>query len=307
MARAKRYLAWPACLLIAMAAQADGERRTLNDGNLVLYDIPPIPAEIAETLNRYQHVRSASFLDWNAGSDALYVSTRFADVPQIHVVAQPGGMRRQLTFLDEPVGSVVRRPGSNDLTFTMDAGGSEFTQIFRLDGDDGSITLQSDGESRNGALLWDRDGTRLAFQSTRRDGRANDIWIMDADDPDSAGIALAADDGSWWGPADFSADGSQLLLRNYRSITDSRAVLIDLATGEQRRVDGGEERASTNYPAGFSEDGNGIFFITDQFGEFNRLAYRDLDADADTEVITGSIELRSVRPSVRPRNRPSYM
>jgi Tol biopolymer transport system component len=172
----------------------------------------------------------------------------------------------------------------------MDAGGSEFAQIFTLSGDDGSITMQSDGESRNSALLWDREGNRLAFQSTRRDGRANDVWIMDADAPQSAGIALAADDGSWWGPVDFSADGNRLLLNNYHSIADSRGFMLDLATGERRRVDGAGERASTNELLGFSNDGKGVFFITSQYGEFNRLAYRGLADGADTEVITGDID-----------------
>ncbi len=279
-----------AAMLVTTTALAESDRRTLNNGNLVLHDIPEIPAEIADSLSRYQNVRSGSFLDWHENSEALYISTRFGDVTQIHLVSQPAGMRRQLTFLDEPVREVVRRPGTSDLSFTMDIGGSEFTQIFTLDGGSGDIRLQSDGESRNGTLMWDRSGDRLAFQSTRRDGQANDIWIMQADAPDSAGIALEATDGSWWGPADFNADGTKLLLTNYHSISDSRAVLLDPATGEQRRVDGGEERKSTNRPLGFSDDGQGMFFITDQFGEFNRLAYRSLAIDAETEVITGDID-----------------
>ncbi|MEM7612084.1 MAG: alpha/beta fold hydrolase [Pseudomonadota bacterium] len=282
-------LAVTAVLCSTTVLAADVNERTLNDGQLLLYDIPEIPASVAADLNRFQNTRSASFQAWSEDSKRVFVTTRFGDVSQIHRVDQPGGARRQLTFLDEPVGGVARRPGSNDLAFLMDAGGSEFAQIFLLDAKTGDVRMLSDGESRNSVLLWDRDGERLAFQSTRRDGRANDIWIMQGDSPDSAGIALASTDGSWWGPSDFNRAGDKLLLTNYHSITDSRAILLDLTTGQQRRVDGGEERASTNVPIGFNADGSGFYFITDQFGEFNTLAYRDLADDAQTVVVTEDI------------------
>ena len=45
------------------------------------------------------------------------------------------------------------------MVFTMDAGGSEFSQIFLMDpaGTDDAVML-TDGESRNGAVVWDRRG-----------------------------------------------------------------------------------------------------------------------------------------------------
>ena len=54
---------WGALLLVVLATPvyADVERRTLNDGNLVLEDIPQIPAEVVNDLNRYQNIRAASF------------------------------------------------------------------------------------------------------------------------------------------------------------------------------------------------------------------------------------------------------
>ncbi|MGB5346441.1 MAG: hypothetical protein WBN23_09780, partial [Woeseia sp.] len=189
-------------LLSAVAAFAQ-QRTTLNDGNLVLEDIPAIPREVSDDLNRFQNVRSASVIDWTQDGKSLYITTRFAEVNQIHRVAMPGGARHQLTFFDEPVGGVERQPKSNLLTFTQDAGGSEFAQIFTLDPATGNANMLTDGESRNGAVEWNRDGTRLAYQSTRRNGASNDIWIMDAGEPSSAQVVLESPDGSWWGPAEF--------------------------------------------------------------------------------------------------------
>src|SRR5690606_8616544 len=114
-------------LVLAGFAGAEPERTEANDGNLLMEDVPAIPASIVEDLNRYQNVRSARFLDWaldTAGAvDGIYVATRFADVDQVHRVDRPGGARRQLTWFDDPVGEVRRRPGGRDLVFTRDAGG----------------------------------------------------------------------------------------------------------------------------------------------------------------------------------------
>ena len=47
-----------------LAAQADVVRTEANNGNLVMEDVPEIPASVVRDLNRYQNVRSAGFSDW---------------------------------------------------------------------------------------------------------------------------------------------------------------------------------------------------------------------------------------------------
>jgi dipeptidyl aminopeptidase/acylaminoacyl peptidase len=268
---------------------ADIQRIEANNGNLIMEDIPPIPVEIVEGLNRFQNVRSANFRDWAADGSGMYVSTRFGDVSQIHRVDKPGGARHQITFYNEPVGGISRQPGGSKVIFTRDAGGSEFTQIFLLDPLDGVTTMLTDGESRNGATLWDREGRRVAYQSTGRNGASNDVWLMDPDDPDSAEIVLESPDGTWWGPADFSENGSKLLIENYVSIADSRVHLLDLDSQEVTMLAGGDESPSANLPLAFDDKNGGFWFITDQGGEFMQLAWQPMQPDADIEIITTDI------------------
>jgi dipeptidyl aminopeptidase/acylaminoacyl peptidase len=270
-------------------AAADVETRTANNGNLIMENVPEIPAELVASLNRYQNVRSALFAGWTGDGDGIFVKTRFGDVTQIHRVDAPGGARQQLTFDDEPVGSIQRQPGASNLIFTRDAGGSEFSQIFLFDPDAGQQTMLTDGESRNGAAVWDRAGRHIAFQSTRRNGAANDIWVMDPASPGEAAIALASKDGSWWGPAEFSASGSKVLLRNYVSIADSRVHILDLDSGVAEVLAGGDSNISSNNPIAFDDEADGYWLITDQGGEFNQLAWQPLDPDASAEIVTGDI------------------
>ena len=275
--------------LLPIAALGDVDRRTLNDGNLVLEDIPEIPIEVVNELNRYQNIRAASFRAFTPDGESIFVSTRFGDVDSLHRVDMPGGARNQITFYREPVGGVTRRPGSSELYFTRDAGGNEFAQIFRFDPATGNAHMITDGESRNGAVVWDRRGTRMAYQSTRRNGRSNDVWVMDPADAATAKVALESPDGSWWGPAEFSASGSKLLLTNYVSITDSRVHLLDLDSGDSTLLAGGGDSTSTNIPVAFDDASDGLWLITDQGGEFNQLAWQSAEPGARPEVVSGDI------------------
>ncbi len=276
--------------LAASAFAATVTRTETNNGNLVMEDVPPIPAEIVDSLNRYQNVRAANFQGWQEDSAGVFISTRFADVDQLHRIDAPGGARHQLTFYKEPISGIAPQPHGDGIVFTRDAGGSEFSQVFLLDPATGVATMLTDGESRNGAVAWDREGTRIAYQSTARNGASNDIWLMDPEDPETAEIVVESQDGSWWGPVEFSAKGNRLLAMNYVSITDSRVHLVDLDSGTVTLLAGGSGNTSTNYPVAFDDGNDGHWLITSQGSEFQRLAWQPTKPGADIQVVTGDIE-----------------
>ncbi len=295
----KNAIRWLAPLVALAALQVlavqptsaqDVDRRTANSGNVVLEDVPEIPAEIGQALERYQNVRSAGFAAWSVDGESIFIETRFAEVSQLHRVDAPGGMRRQLTWFDEPIGQVARRPGHATIAFTMDEGGSEFSQIYLFDPADGSHRMISDGESRNGALQWSDDGRYLAFQSTRRNGRSNDVWMFDMESGMTPKLVLEAPDGSWWGPVDFAPGTDRLLVQQYISINDSRIHVVDLESGDSERISGSEENPARNLAYAFSADGRGVYFGTDTGSEFNKLAYLELGSDAGPQIVTGDID-----------------
>src|SRR5690606_29921048 len=154
---------------------------------------------------------------------------------------------------------------------------------------DGSSRMLSDGESRNGAILWDRRGEKLAFQSTRRNGASNDVWLMDPAQPGAAQMILASPDGTWWGALDFSASGTRLLIQNYVSCADSRLHLLDLDTGTPTPLAGGDDAASANFAVGFDAAEDGFWLVTDAAGEFRQLAWQSLSPDSRPEIATASI------------------
>ena len=276
-------------LAVGTALAGEVETRRVNNEMVVLEAVPEVPERLVNQLNRYQNTRGASFQDWDEDGQSIFITTRFGSTSQLHHVAMPGGARRQLTFLQEPVSGALRRPGSSALAFGMDEGGAEFYQLFILDPQTGGHRRITDGESRNGAPGWSRDGRLLAYQSTRRNGRSNDVWVMDPDEPGSARLVVESPDGSWWGPMDWSPDGSRLLIQNYVSITDSSVHLLDLKSGELERLAGGDEGGGVFIGLSFDRDGQGIFLKADLDGEFARLAHMDLSTKK-IEIVTSDID-----------------
>lgn len=278
-----RLLALFIATVLAVPSALAVDKRTANNGQLVMEDVPPIPDQLRADLVRYENTRSAAAADWSADGTSLYITTRFGDVNQLHRVDQPGGARHQLTFFREPITGATRRPDHDTLLYLKDAGGNEFSQIFSFDPATGDSTLLTDGESRNSVVVWNRDGSAFAYQSTRRNGRSNDLWLMPAGKPEAARLILEAPAGKWWGPTDFSSDGRRLLVQEYTSSTDSRLHLLDLVSGQLTDLhpQGGEAR---RYGIGFAADDKEVFYLTDAGGEFTRLIRRNLSTGEETAV-----------------------
>ena len=276
-------------LLPLPGVSSETTERTVNSGQLILQDVPEIPTALAARLHQYQNTRSARFLDWTEDGKGMYIRTRFDDINQIHLVSEPGGARRQLTWFEDPTGQVERRSDGRELAFTMDRSGSEFDQIYLFDPETATTTLLTDGKSRNRVIRWSRDGKRLAYQSTRRNGSSNDIWIMDPDHPKDAELLVEASDGDWWGPADFSEDGKYLLVQQYIKVTDSRIYLLDLNSREMRIVAGNAENPTANRAAGFDRHGKGFYLVTNARGMAAELAWKSFQPGAEIEYISTRI------------------
>ena len=276
------------CFLGVISALSSQESRTENNGNLILEDIPAIPNSIKEDLSKFQNVRSAAFRGFNNQNEGLFISTRFGNVSQLHLVKSPGAARNQITYFQEPIGSVAMHPTQSSIAFTMDRGGSEYSQIYLLDPKSASTQMLTDGVSRNGGPLWSNSGDRIAFQSTKRNGSSNDVWVMPIDDPQNTKLILESPDGSWWGAVDWTEDDDKVLIQNYISIANSKTYIVDLNTQKKTLLLGKKDAPSVNSALAFDKDDKGIFFITNQYGEFNQLAYYNI-ATSEVTVISKEI------------------
>ncbi|MEO8352202.1 MAG: alpha/beta fold hydrolase [Chthoniobacteraceae bacterium] len=256
--------------------------------NLVADGIPEIPKTLREEAGRYLEFRSATMLSWQAQRREMLVRTRFADTPQVHLVAMPGGARRQLTFAEEPVRSASFRPRQGGFfVFARDTGGGEFYQLYRDDLDTGRETLLTDGKSRNSGPTWTRSGRRMAYTSTRRTGKDTDIYVMNPGEPASDRLVLERAGGGW-NVSDWSDDESKLLLTEYISANESRIHMVEVASGQTTPLTPPADEKIVNAAAKFARDGKGIFFLSDLGSEFQQLVRMDLETRTRT-VLTADV------------------
>jgi dipeptidyl aminopeptidase/acylaminoacyl peptidase len=149
--------------------------------------------------------------------------------------------------------------------------------------------MLTDGKSRNGSVVWDRTGEWIAYQSTRRNGASNDVWLMNVSNSETARMALASPDGTYWSASDFSQDNRKLLILNYVGNADSRIHLLDIETGELRLLAGDPENPSSNFPFAFDREGTGFWYITDMKGDFRQLAWQSLKKGSKPVILTADI------------------
>ncbi|MDC8013163.1 S9 family peptidase [Tahibacter soli] len=267
-------------LCAPLATAADASVARVESGTRIVENVPDIPADLAERLQRYQNTRGAQFVGWNADGASVLISTRFGNTAQVHRVKMPGGAREQLTFYEEPVRAIAASPARDMFVFGKDVGGSEFWQLYAFDGATREITMLTDGKSRNGDPLFSHDGRQLAYSSTLRNGKDTDVWVRDLDGGKSRVVVTA---GGSWQPVDFSGDGKRLIVMQYVSANESRPTVVDLASGaltklydEKKRVAYGNLR--------FSSDGASVYYTSDESGEFSELRKRDLASTRSTSL-----------------------
>ena len=281
--RCSRVLA----ILVLVALPSPPAAAVAPPENMVVDGVPRIPDELAAQVARYQNARSAAPLDWHPTRRELLVGTRFAETTQIHAIADPGGVRRQLTFFAEPVHAARHVPASGGASLVMlrDVGGGEAYQLFRLDLRDGAVTLLTDGESRNLVPVPSRAGERLAFASTARNGKDYDLYLMEPADPSSRRLVLERE-GAWdvldWAPGD-----GQLLLHHYISVEHSELHLLDLDSGDVRPLAGvvrRGQRTEAYRNAAFGPDGARLYVATDRGSEFVRFGALELGSGRYTPL-----------------------
>ncbi len=256
---------WPARAQTGVVAPGD---------NLVVEGVPPVPERIASAARRYGDARAAAFWDWHPTLRRMLVGTRLADAEQLHQVSLPGGARTQLTFFSDPVSGASYQPTDGRyIVFTKDVGGAEFFQKYRYDV--ATVTLLTDGTSRNIGGAWSHRGDRYAYMSTRRTGRDLDLWVMNPEDPHGDRLLVELQGGGY-APLDWAPDDRTILVGQEVSVNESYLWIVDAATGAKTLVAPERGDSVAFGDAKFSPDGRGFYLTTDQGSEFQRLAYFEL-------------------------------
>jgi dipeptidyl aminopeptidase/acylaminoacyl peptidase len=240
--------------------------------NVTVDGVPAIPMTVVSAVAPYGQFRRAQLVAWHPAERRMLITTTFAAVPQLHEVKFPGAARTQLTFFPD---GVSLRPGAgflprgDSIVFQKDAaGGGEANQLFRYDAATGALTLLTDGKSRNGTPVISRSG-RVAYDSTRRDGKNRDLYLLDPRLPGSS--TLLAEITGIWSALDWSADEKSVLAMQSMSSSESYLWRIQVPGGEKTLLTPKGDRPARWSAAFFAGGGDAVYALGNYDSESPRV------------------------------------
>ena len=260
-----------AALIAVPAAAQQAPVQTRQVGTARLENVPEIPQDVRDAVQRYQNYREARFQDWLPDGSML-ITTRFGSTFQVHHVPAPGAARRQLTYYGEPVGGAKTVPGQKRFVLTRDTGGDEWFQLFVRDLDGVGQPL-TEPVTRNQSPVFAKDGSLLVWSRATK-GSA-DYAIMAADPADPKSRRLVWQGTGAVGPQDISADKATVLLAKGISNRENHLMLLDLASGKVSPLDWSLKAKARFEDPRFIDGGKTIVAITNAGTDTRRLVRID--------------------------------
>lgn len=279
----KATLASIALLPFAFAASA--QTVALRQvGTATLQNVPEIPADVREAVQRYQNSRAAVFEDWLPDGSML-ISTRFGATQQLHHVAAPGAARVQITFAAEPVAGASVIPGTDRFVMSRDRGGDEWFQLCAR-GLTGTAVQLTETGTRNQSPAFSKDGTLLVWSQARK-GTAG--YTLLGVDPKTGGTprTLYRADGAV-APADIAPDKSRLVFVRGISNREDQLFELDLASGKATRI-ASKAPAAVYHDPRYLPGGKRLIAISDRGSDTRQLVEIDIATGAQT-VLTPDVK-----------------
>ena len=260
LACAALVLALPGLVSAQQAATAPAPPNTKIEG------MPPIPQSILEGIAKYAQFRTAVLVGWHPTKRQALVNTSFTSnpaVPQLHLVDGPGRDRRQLTWMARgvsPTAGVVFAPAGDSFVFQYDPS-AELRSLYRYTLASGQVSLIADARARY-APVFSRDGVWLAYDSTERNGRDRDLYVVQPGDP-STKRRLADFTGpfspqSWW------PDGNSILASEVLSNAETYLWRVDVKGGQKTAITPRDGEKAGFFNARVTPDGSRIYVISDR-------------------------------------------
>lgn len=261
-------------------------------------------------IERYLNIRSAGGPSFSP--DGRYVSflTGITGVTQLWQLPVPGGWPTQLTFTAESVRGGHYNPRKHELLFSMDTGGNERTQLYRLYGigggtdhglGDGWLTedLTRQPKAIHGFGGWSHDGERIAFSANREDPSRFDIYVQKIGDADARLVQKGP--GGYYSVRGWSPDDRSLLVSRSESNFNQDLFMLDVASGKATPLT--PHKGDVQFEsAHWSADGKSVWCTSTAEGrDMAGLARIDVAYGKLTFVETAEHEIESVLPSPKGR------
>jgi dipeptidyl aminopeptidase/acylaminoacyl peptidase len=241
-------------------------------------------------IDRFLNIRAAFGPSFSPDGRFVTFLTNITGVAQLWQVPVEGGWPVQLTFTNESVRGGHYSPRKHELVYSMDTGGDERTQLYRLHGVGGGTDhglgegWQSDDLTRQPKAIhtfggWSHDGERIAFSANRDDPSRFDVYVQTVGEREAR--LLHKGPGGYYLALGWSPDDRSLLAYRMESNFNQDLFVLDVSTGEARRLT--PHKGDAQYhSANWSADGKSVCCASTAGG-------RDLIALAQIDAATGKL------------------
>jgi dipeptidyl aminopeptidase/acylaminoacyl peptidase len=222
------------------------------------------------SIERFLNIRGAGGPSFAPDGRFVAFLTNITGVSQVWQVPVDGGWPTQFTFTHDSVRGVHYNPRRHEMLFTMDTGGNERTQLYRLHGvaaadhglGDGWTTddLSQHPKAVHHFGGWSHDGEHIAFSANRDDPARFDIYVQKVPARGKAEEAklLQKGPGGYYSVVGWSPDDAWLLVSRAESNFNQDLFIIGAKDGEARQLT--PHKGNIQYhSACWSGDGKSIF------------------------------------------------
>jgi dipeptidyl aminopeptidase/acylaminoacyl peptidase len=233
-------------------------------------------SDLTERVTRMARIGSVAAPSFSPDGQRLSVISNVSGIPQVYVIPSSGAWPRMITDAADPIVGAVWSPaaGSDWIAITVAPGGGLNTQIYVIRADGTGLRRLTDGGQDNNAFnAWSDDGTRIYFDSNRRDPASRDSFVVDVN---SGRIDLLAQNPGIGSISSVSRDGRRALLSRLRSRGNNNLYLLDLTNRKETLLTPHEGLAQ--YFGEITRDGSAIYLGSNEGRDLLAFARMRLDA-----------------------------
>jgi len=262
-------------LACSQSAIAQGDEIAPN-ANLEVFGIPKAPASLAPKVRRYSNNYGLPLAGWDPAKREIWLKG-ISSVSWVSRVESPGGGPKSWMYLQASgIYDLYFQPQAKFLVYNQDSNGDEAFQMYLYDIEKRSSTLFTDGKSRSTEPVWSNSGERIVYSSSPPAGNGVSLHLVNPFDPKSDRL-LVQSTGNYLKAYDWSPDDENVAYCEFIANTISKLWLINIRTGEKRLLSSADKKEEEYYDfPKFSQDGKGVYVVTDKGSDFRRLAYIDL-------------------------------
>lgn len=220
-----------------------------------------------------------------AADGTLYYRYNPDGISQLYKVA-PGKSQAdavKLTSFKDGIGSYSLSDDGKYIAITAAVGGSEQFALYLMDTATGKLdTLFSDPSKVYASPVWRRDSKAIAYRAN--DESPSDFHVSIYDIATKSTKKAFAGKGHH-DAADFSVDGSKLVVAKTNSATHTQLFEVTLATGESREITPANEKWAYE-PIGYGPGDKTFLVNTDYKSDLRGIHSLDMSSGAITPVLT---------------------